>query len=81
MWFSLVVVFLALSLKLDYRVEMNIASWNGVKKNLRDKLFDVLIKIKNSLARLSVLVADGLFLDVLLGANWLKASGAHLGVS
>ena len=30
---------------------------------------------------LPALVADGLFVDVLLGANWLKAVGARLDVS
>ena len=43
--------------------------------------FDITIKVGNSLVRLPALVADGLFVDVLLGANWLKAVGACLDVS
>ena len=40
--------------------------------------FDVPIKVGHSLVSLPTLVADGLFVDVLLGANWLKAVGACL---
>ena len=58
-----------LGLKPDDLVEMNIASLNGVKKNLRSVLFDVPIEVRNSLVSLPALVADGLFVDVLLGAN------------
>ena len=55
-----------LSLKPDDQVEMNIASLNGVEKKSRDLFFDVPIKVGNSLVSLPVLVADGLFVDVLL---------------
>ena len=60
---------------------MNIASLNGVEKKSRDVFFDVPIEVGNSLVSLPALVADGLFVDVLLGANWLKAVGARLDVS
>ena len=43
--------------------------------------FDVPIEAGNSLVNLPSLVADSLFVDVLLGANWLKAVGACLNVS
>ena len=43
--------------------------------------FDVPNEVRNSLVSLPTLVADGLFVDVLLGANWLKAVGACLDVS
>ena len=55
---------------------MNIASLNGVEKKTRSVFFDVPIKVGHSLVSLPALVADGLFVDVLLGANWLKAVGA-----
>ena len=42
--------------------------------------FDVPIEVRNSLISLPTLVAVGLFVDVLLGANWLKAIGACLNV-
>ena len=70
-----------LSLKPDDQVEMNIASLNGVEKKSRDVFFDVPIKVGNSLVSLPALVADGLFVDVLLDANWLEAVGACLDVS
>ena len=43
--------------------------------------FDVPIKVGSSLVSLPALVADGLFIVVLLGANWLKAVGACLDIS
>ena len=70
-----------LSLKQDDQVKMNIASLNGVEKKSRDMFFDVPIEVRNSLVSLPVLVADGLFVDILLSANWLKAVGACLDVS
>ena len=70
-----------LGLKPDDLVEMNIASLNGVEKKSRSVFFDVPIKVGHSLVSLPTLVADGLFVDVLLGANWLKAVGACLDVS
>ena len=59
---------------------MNIASLNGVEKKSRDVFFKVPIKVGNSLICLPAIVADGLFADVLLGANWLKAVSACLDV-
>ena len=58
-----------LSLKPDDQVEINIASLNGVEKKSRDVFLNVFIKFENSLVGLPVLVADGLFVNVLLGAN------------
>ena len=67
-----------LGLKPDNLVEMNIASLNRVEKRIRSVFFDLTIKVGHSLVSLPALVADGLFVDVLLGANWLKAVGACL---
>ena len=58
-----------LKLEPDNQVEINIASLNGVEKKIRDVFFDVLIEVGQSLVTLPALVADGLFVDVLLGAN------------
>ena len=55
---------------------MNIASLNGVEKKQMSVFFDLLIKFGHSLVTLPALVADGIFVDVLLGANWMKAVGA-----
>lgn len=63
------------------QVEMNIAYLSGVEKKSRSVSFDVPIEVRNSLVSLPALVAGGLFVDVLLGANWLKAVGACLDVS
>ena len=60
---------------------MNIASLNRVEKKIRDVFFDVLIVVRQSLVMFPVLVADGLFVDVLLGANWIKAVSAHLDIN
>ena len=60
---------------------MIIASLNGIEKKSRSVFFDVPIEFGNSLVSFSALVADGLFMDILLGANWLKAVSACLDVS
>ena len=65
-----------LNLQLDDQVEMNIASLNGVEKKTRSVFFDVTIEVRHSLVSLPALVADDLFVDILLGTNWLKAVGA-----
>ena len=70
-----------LNLQPDDQVKMNIASLNGVEKKTRSVFFELPIKVGHSLASLPALVADGLFVDILLGANWLKAVGAFLDVS
>ena len=70
-----------LSLKPDAQVKMNIASLNEVEKKTRSVFFDVLIEVRHSLVRLTALVAEDLFVNVLIGANWLKAVGACLDVS
>ena len=69
-----------LNLQLDEQVEMNIASLNGVEKKTRSVFFDKPIVVGHSLVSLPALVADSLFVDILLGANWLKAVGACLDV-
>ena len=66
--------------KPDDLVDMNIAFLNGVEKKSRSVFFDVPVEVGNSLVSLPALVTDGLFVDVLLGANWLKAVGACLDV-
>ena len=58
---------------------MNIASLNRVEKKTRSVFFDVPIEVGHFLISLPALVADSLFVDFLLGANWLKAIGACLG--
>ena len=55
-----------LGLKPDDQVEMNIASTNGVEKKSRSVFFDVPIEVGSSLVSLPALVADGLFVDVIL---------------
>ena len=59
---------------------MIISSLNGVEKS-RYAFFDVPIEVGNSLVSLPVLVADGLLVDVQLGANWeaLEGMGKPLG--
>ena len=69
-----------LNLQPDDQVKMNIASLNGVEKKTRSVFFDVPIEVRHSLVSLPALVADGLFVDVLLGTNWLKAFSACLDV-
>ena len=69
-----------LSLKTDDWVNMNIAFLSGAEKKTRIVFFDVPIKVGHSLVSLPALEADGLFVDVLLGSNWLKAVGARLDV-
>ena len=60
---------------------MNIASLNRLDKKIRDVFFDMPIEVGQSLVKLPNLVADGLFVDVLLGANWMKAVGARLDIN
>ena len=69
-----------LSLKPDDQVEMNIASLYGVEKKTRSVFFDIPFEVEHSLVSLPALVADGVFVDFLLGANWLKAVGVCLDV-
>ena len=42
--------------------------------------FDAPFKVRNSLVILPMLVADGLFVDVLLGANWMRVVSAFFDV-
>ena len=60
---------------------MNIASLNGVENKIRDVFFDVPIEVRQSLVTLPALVADGLFVDILLGANRKKAVGTFLDIN
>ena len=60
---------------------MNITSLNRVEKKIRGVFFDVLIEVGQSLVTKPALVADILFLEVLLGANWKKAVGACLDIN
>ena len=60
---------------------MNIASLNRVEKKIRMVFFDVPIVFGQSLVTLPPLVADGLFVDVLLGANWMKDVGTCLDIN
>ena len=60
---------------------MNIASLNGAEKKIQDVFFDVPIEDGQSLVTLPALVANGLFVEVLLGANWMKAVGACLDIN
>ena len=70
-----------LSLKPNDQVEMSIASLNGVDKKTRSVFFDVPIEVGHSLASFPALVADGFFVDIIFGANWLKAVGACLDIN
>ena len=52
---------------------MNIASLGGLEKKVREVFYDVPIEVGKLLVTLPALVAEGFFVDVLIGANWLKA--------
>ena len=69
-----------LGIQLDDQVEMNIASLGGLERKVREAFYYVPIEVGKSLVTLPALVAEGLFVDVLLGANWLKAVGARLNI-
>ena len=60
---------------------MNIASLGGLEKKVREVFYEIPIEVGKSLVTLPALVAEGLFVDVLLGANWLKAVGARLDIT
>ena len=62
-------------------MEMNIASLGGLKKKVREVFYDVPIEVEKLLVTLPALVAEGLIVDVYLGANWLKAVGARLNIT
>lgn len=51
-----------------------------MEKKIRDVFFDVPSEVRQSLVTLPALVADGLYVDVLLGANWMEAVGACLDI-
>ena len=70
-----------LGIQPDDQVEMNIASLGGLEKKVREVFYEVPIEVGKSLVTLPALVAEGLFVDVLLGANWLKAVGARLDIT
>ena len=58
-----------MKLDLDNQLEMNIASLSRVEKKIRDVFFAVPIKVGQSQVTLPTLIADSLFVDVLLGTN------------
>ena len=58
-----------LKLETDNQVEMKVASLNGVEKKIRDVFSDVPIEVGQSLVTLPALIANGLFVDILLGAT------------
>ena len=60
---------------------MDIASLGGLEKKVREVSYDVPIEVGKLLVTLPALAAEGLFVDVLLGANWLKAIGACLDIT
>ena len=60
---------------------MNIASLGGLEKKVNEAFYEIPIEAGKSLVTLPALVAEGLFVDVLLSANWLKAVGAHLNIT
>ena len=70
-----------LGTQLDDQVEINIASLGGLEKKVREVFYDVPIKVGKSLVTLPALVAEGLFVEVLLGANWLQAVGACINIT
>ena len=70
-----------LGIQPDDQVEMNIASLGGLEKKVREVFYEIPIEVGKSLVTLPALVAEGLFVDVLLGANWLKAVGARLDIT
>ena len=70
-----------LGIQPDDQVEINIALLSGLEKHLREVLYDVTIEVGKLLVKLPAFVAEGLFVDFLLGANWLKAIGACLNIT
>ena len=62
--------------QLDDQVDMNTASLGGLEKKVREVFQDLPKEVEKWLVTLPALVAEGLFVEVLLGANWLKAVGA-----
>ena len=52
-----------------------------MEKKIRDIFFDMPIDVRQSLVMLPALAADSLFVDVLLGANWIKYVGACLDIN
>ena len=70
-----------LGVLLDDQVEMNIASLGGLEKKVREVFYEVPIEVGKLLVTLLAIVAEGFFVDVLLGANWLKAVGARLNIT
>ena len=70
-----------LGIQPDDQVEMNIASLGGLGKKVREVFYEVPIKVGKLLVTLPAPVAEGLFVDVLLGANWLKAIKARIDIT
>ena len=68
------------SLKPDEQVKINIVYLDEVEKKTMSVFFDVPIEVGHSMIRVPVVVAVGLFVDVLLGANWSKTVSACLDV-
>ena len=52
-----------------------------MEKKIRDIIFKLPIKVRQYLVALPALVADGLIVEVLLGAKWMKAVGACLNIT
>ena len=58
-----------LGIQLDDQAEMNIALLSSLDKKVRELFYDVPIEVGKLLVTLPALVAEGLFIDVLLSAN------------
>ena len=52
-----------------------------MEKKIRFFFFDVPIEVGQSLVKVPDLVADGFFVEILLGAKWIIAVGAHLDIN
>ena len=70
-----------LGIQPDDQVEMNIASLGGLKKKVTEVLYEIAIEVGKLLVTLPALVAEGLFVGIILDANWLKAVGACLNIT
>ena len=52
-------------------MEMDIALLIGLEKKVREVFYNLPIQVYKLLVTLPALIAKGLFVDILLGANWL----------
>ena len=70
-----------LGIQIDNQEEVNVALLSILEKKVREVFYDMPKEASKLKVFLPALVADNLFLDVLLVINWLKVVEAHLDVT